>query len=87
MVSVDSYYLQRSISDRSVGVVNLFEIDCFIGMVHSSYYLLLLLCIFLLQYLSWNPNKSSDLFSIYADFTLYTVKSMDFCGKFAIFQP
>ena len=35
MVSVDLYYLQRSISDRSVGVVNLFEIDCFIGMVNS----------------------------------------------------
>ena len=49
-------------------------------------YSYLLLCIFFVQYLSWNPNKSSDLFSIYADFPLYTVKSVDFCGKFAIFS-
>ena len=44
-------------------------------------YSYLLLCIFFVQYLSWNPNKSLDLFSIYTDFPLYTVKSVDFCGK------
>ena len=81
------YYLQRSVSDRSVGVVNLFEM--WLIYWYGSFviiFVILLFCIFLSQYLFWNPNKSSDLFSIYADFTLYTVKSVDFCGKFAIFN-
>ena len=65
------------------------------ALIHFTFYyqlLLLLLCIFvffvlaILNILLLNPNKSLDLFSLFADFPVYIVKSMDFRGKSSIFQ-